>query len=74
MGFEKKLAVWERFCHFERPHGAHGVEPPNEALREQLSWITTSDSMPNITVERSSAVVRHARFGGVLDYYDKRAA
>jgi len=34
---EKKLAVWERFYNFDRPHGAHGGKTPYEALREKLS-------------------------------------
>jgi transposase InsO family protein len=34
---ERKLATWERFYNFDRPHGAHGGETPYEALREKLS-------------------------------------
>jgi transposase InsO family protein len=34
---EKKLAMWERFYNFDRPHGAHGGKTPYEALREKLS-------------------------------------
>ncbi len=34
---EEKLAVWERFYNFDRPHGAHGGKTPYEALREKLS-------------------------------------
>ncbi len=34
---EKKLAVWERFYNFDRPHGAHGDKTPYEALREKQS-------------------------------------
>ncbi len=34
---EEKLAVWERFYNFDRPHGAHGGRTPYEALREKLS-------------------------------------
>jgi transposase InsO family protein len=34
---EKKLALWERFYNFDRPHGAHGGKAPYEALREKLS-------------------------------------
>ena len=34
---EKKLAVWERFYNFDRPHGAHSGKTPYEALREKLS-------------------------------------
>ena len=33
---EKKLAVWERFYNYDRPHGAHGGKTPYEALREKL--------------------------------------
>ena len=33
---EKKLAEWERFYNYERPHGAHGGRTPYEALREKL--------------------------------------
>jgi hypothetical protein len=33
----KKLAVWERFYNFDRPHGAHGGKTPYEALPEKLS-------------------------------------
>jgi transposase InsO family protein len=34
---EEKLAVWERFDNFDRPHGAHGSKTPYEALPEKLS-------------------------------------
>ncbi len=34
---EKKLAVWEHFYNFDRPHGAHSGKTPYEALREKLS-------------------------------------
>ena len=34
---DKKLAVWERFYNFDRPHGAHGGKSPYAALREKLS-------------------------------------
>lgn len=34
---EKKLAVWEHFYNFDRPHGAHGGKTPYEALRKKLS-------------------------------------
>ncbi len=34
---EKKLAVWERFYNYDRPHGAHRGKTPYEALREKLS-------------------------------------
>jgi len=32
----KKLAVWEEFYNFNRPHGAHGGKTPYEALRTML--------------------------------------
>jgi len=32
----EKLAGWERFYNFDRPHGAHGGKTPYEALREEL--------------------------------------
>jgi transposase InsO family protein len=32
----KKLAVWERFYNYDRPHGAHSGRTPYEALREKL--------------------------------------
>ena len=32
----KKLAVWERFYNYDRPHGAHRGKTPYEALREKL--------------------------------------
>ena len=34
---KKKLATWERFYNYDRPHGAHGGKTPYEALREKLS-------------------------------------
>ncbi len=34
---EKKLAAWERFYNFDRPHGAHKGKTPYEVLREKLS-------------------------------------
>jgi transposase InsO family protein len=34
---DKKLAVWERFYNYDRPHGAHGGKTPYEALQEKLS-------------------------------------
>ena len=34
---EKKLAEWERFYNFDRPHGAHVGKTLYEALREKLS-------------------------------------
>jgi transposase InsO family protein len=33
---EKKLAAWERFYNYDRPHGAHKGKTPYEALREKL--------------------------------------
>ena len=33
---EKKLAVWERFYNYDRPHGAHKGKTPYEVLREKL--------------------------------------
>jgi len=32
----RKLAEWERFYNFQRPHGAHGGKTPYEILRERL--------------------------------------
>jgi len=32
----KKLAAWENFYNFGRPHGAHGGRPPYEALKSML--------------------------------------
>jgi len=32
----QKLAAWERFYNFDRPHGAHGGKTPHEALRTML--------------------------------------
>ena len=34
---EQKLAVWERFYNFDRPHTAHSGKTRYEALREKLS-------------------------------------
>ena len=34
---EKKLATWERFYNYDRPHGAHKGKTPYEVLREKLS-------------------------------------
>ena len=34
---EKKLAIWERFYNYDRPHGAHKGKTPYEVLREKLS-------------------------------------
>ena len=33
---EKKLAAWESFYNYDRPHGAHRGKTPYEALREKL--------------------------------------
>ncbi|GGA62292.1 hypothetical protein GCM10011499_35810 [Pelagibacterium lentulum] len=33
---EEKLAEWERFYNFARPHGAFNGKTPYEALRERL--------------------------------------
>jgi len=33
---EKKLAEWERFYNYDRPHGAHRGNTPYEVLREKL--------------------------------------
>ncbi len=33
---EKKLAEWERFYNFDRPHGAFGGRTPYEALRSLM--------------------------------------
>ncbi len=32
----KKLAAWELFYNYDRPHGAHRGKTPYEALREKL--------------------------------------
>ena len=32
----KKLAAWEKFYNYDRPHGAHKGKTPYEALREKL--------------------------------------
>ena len=34
---KKKLAAWEKFYNYDRPHGAHKGKTPYEALREKLS-------------------------------------
>ena len=34
----KKLATWEEFYNFNRPHGAHKRKTPYEALRAMLKW------------------------------------
>ena len=33
----KKLAAWEKFYNYDRPHGAHKGKTPYEVLREKLS-------------------------------------
>ncbi len=33
---EQRLATWERFYNFDRPHGAFAGQTPYEALRERL--------------------------------------
>ncbi len=33
---KKKLAAWESFYNYDRPHGAHRGKTPYEALREKL--------------------------------------
>jgi transposase InsO family protein len=33
---EKKLATWEGFYNYDRPHGAHSGKTPYEVLREKL--------------------------------------
>ena len=33
---ERRLAEWERFYNFDRPHGAFAWQTPYEALRERL--------------------------------------
>ena len=36
VNLEKKLAEWERFYNYDRPHGAHRGKTPYEVLREKL--------------------------------------
>jgi len=36
VGLEKKLAEWENFYNYHRPHGAFAGKAPYEALRERL--------------------------------------
>ncbi len=45
----KKLAAWEKFYNYDRPHGAHKGKTPYEVLREKLSGQRTSYWMRNIT-------------------------
>jgi transposase InsO family protein len=33
---KEKLAVWEQFYNFARPHGAHKGRTPYESLRDKL--------------------------------------
>jgi hypothetical protein len=33
---KKKLAAWEGFYNYDRPHGAHSGKTPYEVLREKL--------------------------------------
>jgi transposase InsO family protein len=33
---KKKLAAWEKFYNYDRPHGAHKGKTPYEVLREKL--------------------------------------
>ena len=33
---QAKLAEWEAFYNYQRPHGAHGGKIPYEVLREKL--------------------------------------
>ncbi len=37
VGVKKKLAAWEKFYNYDRPHGAYKGETPYEALPEKLS-------------------------------------
>jgi transposase InsO family protein len=37
---KKKLASWEEFYNFNRPHAAHNGRSPYEALRTMLKWIS----------------------------------
>ena len=34
---EKKLAAWERFYNYDRPHSSHRGKTPYEVLREKLA-------------------------------------
>jgi hypothetical protein len=33
--FNGKLAEWENFCNYHRPHGGLGGQPPYERLRQK---------------------------------------
>ena len=48
---EAKLAEWEDFYNFQRPHGAHKGKTPYEILRERLTssqtWKALEDSLHN---------------------------
>jgi hypothetical protein len=46
----KKLAEWERFYNFDRPHGDHRGKTPYESLRHNLSWRRPSILSRNITL------------------------
>jgi len=35
----KKLAIWENFYNFNRPHGAHKGKTPYEVLKSTLKYI-----------------------------------
>jgi len=34
---EKKFAIWEKFCDFQRPHGTHNGKTPYEIIRKKLA-------------------------------------
>ncbi|MBU8920414.1 MAG: integrase core domain-containing protein [Bacteroidales bacterium] len=36
LNLQRKLATWEEFYNFNRPHGAHKGKTPYEALRSML--------------------------------------
>jgi transposase InsO family protein len=36
VGLDKKLAEWEQFYNFARPHSAHDGKSPDESLRKKL--------------------------------------
>ncbi len=52
---KRKLADWEKFYNFSRPHGAFNGRTPYEALREKL-WPNLSGSLVRFTPSRA---VRH---------------
>ena len=39
---EVKLAEWENFYNFARPHGAHNGQTPYEVLRKRLSTLNST--------------------------------